>query len=120
MAPMVSLLSDILCKSGQRKITYFFGAVTKRDLFFLDEMAEFERKIPNFTFVPALSDPQPDDGWKGTTGLITVPLANYLSSIQTDKAQGYLCGSPGMIHACISVMKEKGMPGDQIFFDPFG
>jgi len=120
MAPMVSLLSDMLKDPPKRKATYFFGAVTKRDIFFLDEMAEFEKRIPNFNFVPALSDPQPDDDWDGETGLITVPLGNYLSTIKTENAQGYLCGSPGMIHACVNVMKENGISGENIFFDPFG
>lgn len=120
MAPMVSLLSDMLRKPPMRKVTYFFGAVSKRDIFFLNKMVDFEKQISNFTFIPALSDPQPDDQWDGETGLITVPLDKYLSGINTENAQGYLCGSPGMIDACIKVMKDKGMSDDQIFFDPFG
>lgn len=120
MAPMVSLLSDMARTPPERKVTYFFGAVKKRDLFYMDEMTEFEKKIPNFTFVPALSDPDPEDEWSGKTGLITEPLAEYLSTADMENAQGYLCGSPGMINACIQVMKEKGLSGDRIFFDPFG
>lgn len=119
MAPMVSLLDQIATKKIDRKITYFFGAVTKKDLFYSEEMAEYEKKIPNFTYVPALSDPEPDDVWDGETGLITVPLENYLKDRDLATAQGYLCGSPGMINACIKIMKKYGISDDRIFFDPF-
>ena len=120
MAPMISLLSDMAKNKNARKATYFFGAVTKRDLFYLDEMKLLEKDVPNFTFVPALSEPAAEDDWHGATGLITKPLEDYLSTIDAKNAQGYLCGSPGMINACVNVMKSKGMDEKQIFFDPFG
>ena len=120
MAPIVSLLEDIVHRKIDRKITYFFGALTRKDLFFLDEMAEFEKKIPGFTFVPALSEPEPDDDWDGVTGLITKPLEEYLQKIDATSCQAYLCGSPGMINASINVMKKYQMKMDQIFYDPFG
>lgn len=120
MAPMVSLLEDMARNGNSRKATYFFGALTTKDMFYLDELAEFEKQIPNFKFVPALSAPEPGDDWHGEKGLITVPLENHLKQIDTSTAQGYLCGSPGMINACIVVMKKNGMTSDRIFFDPFG
>lgn len=120
MAPMVSLLADMAKNGEKRKVTYFFGALMKKDMFYLDEMAAFEKQIPNFKFVPALSSPTPEDDWNGEKGLITVPLENHLKTIDTSKAQGYLCGSPGMINACIAVMKKYGITADRIFFDPFG
>ncbi|HDP99318.1 MAG TPA: 2Fe-2S iron-sulfur cluster binding domain-containing protein [bacterium] len=119
MAPMVSLLHEILTKKIDRKVTYFFGAVTKKDLFYLDEMKEFEKKIQNFSFVPALSHPESDDQWSGETGLITEPLEKYLKQIETADVQGYLCGSPGMINACVEILKKYGIPGERTFFDPF-
>jgi len=120
MAPMVSLLADMAKNKNNRKATYFFGALTKKDMFYLDEIAAFEKQIPNFKFVPALSSPAPDDEWDGEKGLITVPLENHLKKIDTSKAQGYLCGSPGMINACTTIMKNLGITSDRIFFDPFG
>jgi Na+-transporting NADH:ubiquinone oxidoreductase subunit F len=120
MAPMVSLLADMAKNKETRKATYFFGALTKKDMFYLDEMAMFEKEIPNFKFVPALSSPAPDDEWDAEKGLITVPLENHLKKIDTSKAQGYLCGSPGMINACTAIMKKLGISSDRIFFDPFG
>ena len=119
MAPIVSLLSEILHKKIERKVTYFFGAVTEKDLFYVDEMKAFEDHLLNFTFVPALSEPPSKAKWKGETGLITVPLEKYLKKIKTDDAQGYLCGSPGMIKACVDVFKRHGVANDRIFFDPF-
>jgi len=120
MAPMVSLLADMAKNQITRKATYFFGALAKKDMFYLDEMREFEKQLPNFKFVPALSSPAPEDDWKGEKGLITMPLENQLKQIDTSKAQGYLCGSPGMINACTAIMKKHGITADRIFFDPFG
>jgi Na+-transporting NADH:ubiquinone oxidoreductase subunit F len=119
MAPMVSLLDEIATRKINRKVTYFFGAVTKKDLFYDEAMAAFEQQIPTFTYVPALSAPAPDDDWHGQTGLITLPLENYLKDRDLAQAQGYLCGSPGMINACIKVLKKYGITDDRIFFDPF-
>ncbi|UCE06292.1 MAG: 2Fe-2S iron-sulfur cluster binding domain-containing protein [bacterium] len=120
MAPMVSLLADMAKNKIIRKTTYFFGALAKKDMFYLNEMEEFEKQIPNFKFVPALSAPQPDDEWDGEVGLITAPLENYLKKIDNAKTQGYLCGSPGMINACVAIMKKYGIASERIFFDPFG
>ncbi len=120
MAPMTSLLEDIAHRKIARKVIYFFGALTRNDLFYLDEMEALTKKIPNFTFVPALSQPEPDDEWNGEKGLITQPLETYLQKMNTSECQGYLCGSPGMINACIAIMKKYGITSDRIYYDPFG
>jgi len=119
MAPMVSLLSELERNQSKRKTTYFFGSVTKRDLFYLNEMKRFEKQIPNFSFVPALSQPAPEDNWQGVSGLITAPLEDYLKKIKTEDAQAYLCGSPGLIDACVQIFKKYGITEDRIYFDPF-
>ncbi len=120
MAPMVSLLHEIREKGIKRKVTYFFGANTKMDLFYDEEMAQFEKEIPNFKFNPSLVKLDPGDTWQGVVGLITEPLENYLKQIDGKTAQGYLCGSPGMINACIHILKKYGVTSDKIFYDPFG
>lgn len=119
MAPMVALLEEIATKKITRKITYFFGAVTRKDLFYDDEMADLEKRVPNFKYIPALSAPEPEDNWDGETGLITMPLENYLKDKDNAKSQGYLCGSPGMINACMKVLQKHGIDENRIFFDPF-
>ena len=119
MAPMVSLLSELARSKSHRKITFFFGAVSGKDLFYTEEMKHFEEVIPHFAFVPALSQPDPGDEWKGERGLITVSLENHLKKSDNSESQAYLCGSPGMIKACIGVLKKHGLTDERIFFDPF-
>jgi Na+-transporting NADH:ubiquinone oxidoreductase subunit F len=122
MAPLKSIILDMLEK-GQtdREFWYFFGARAVRDLFYLDELKEIERKWPNFHFIAALSEPLPDDNWKGEVGLITNVLDKYLETvIKKDRTkEGYLCGSPGMIDACIKVMQKHGVTNDNIYYDKF-
>ncbi len=122
MAPIKSILMDLFEKGDQsRHIWYFFGARSKRDLFYLDLFGDLEERWPLFHFIPALSDPLPEDEWKGETGLITDVLDEYLRDrVDSDHAkEGYLCGSPGMINACVQVMKNNGIPEDRIYYDKF-
>lgn len=119
MAPIVALLAEIALKKIPRKVVYFFGAVTEKDLFYLQEMAEFKKQIIDFTFIPALSGANVGDEWKGERGLITVPLANHLQGKDNSKTQAYMCGSPGMIKACNVVLQKYGLSEDRIFYDPF-
>ncbi len=117
MAPIKSMLLDMAEKASTRKATYFFGARAVRDLFLVDEMRTLEKKLPGFTFVPALSNPLPEDSWTGETGLITEVLDRHFTKL--DHHEAYLCGSPGMIDASIKVLKAKGMPEELIYFDKF-
>ncbi len=117
MAPIKSILLDMVEKGIDRKVRYFFGAVTKRDLFLVDEMKELENKLPDFQFIPALSAPLPEDDWDGQTGLITEVLDRHLES--GENLEAYLCGSPGMIDACIKVLTNNGVPDELIYYDKF-
>lgn len=123
MAPFKSMLYH-MNETGafpEKEIWYFFGARSLRDMFYLDEMRELSARWPRFHFVAALSEPKPEDNWTGETGLITDVLDRYLQSkVDAGKGlEGYLCGSPGMINACINVMKKNGMGEDKIYFDKF-
>jgi len=86
-------------------------------MFYLDEMKEFEVALPDFRFIPALSKPAPEDAWEGEVGLITEVVGRHCP----DGAgkESYLCGSPGMIDACIKVLTAHGMASDRIFYDKF-
>ena len=117
MAPIKAILSDMVEKGSTRKATYFFGAVSKRDLFLVEEMRELEKKLPNFKYVPALSGPKPEDNWDGETGLITEVLDRHLDS--GENVEAYLCGSPGMIDASIAVLTKKGIPEELVYYDKF-
>ena len=117
MAPIKSMLLDMEKQGNTRKAAYFFGARSKRDLFLLDEMRELEKKMPNFTFIPALSEPQPEDNWEGEVGLITDVVRRMTKDGSNSEA--YLCGSPGMINACMTVLNEVGVLPENIFYDKF-
>jgi Na+-transporting NADH:ubiquinone oxidoreductase subunit F len=121
MAPIRSIVLDMMEKGVERNAYYFFGARSKKDLFYLEEMKEIESKMPNFHFIPALSDPLPEDGWEGEVGLITDVVDRYLAGQGDEPSrEGYLCGSPGMINACISVLKKHNVPEEKIYYDKFG
>ena len=115
MAPFRSILMEMRHTRNPRRTRYFFGAVTRRDLFYLEEMQEFERELPDFRFIPALSKPAPDDAWTGELGLITDVVGRHAADGADQEA--YLCGSPGMIDACIKVLTGKGMTADKVHFD---
>jgi Na+-transporting NADH:ubiquinone oxidoreductase subunit F len=117
MAPIKAILLDIAEKGITRRATYFFGARAVRDLFLVDEMRALEQRIPGFRFIPALSNPLPEDEWQGETGLITEVLDRHYEKL--DNHQAYLCGSPGMIDAAIRVFKSKGLTEEHIFYDKF-
>ena len=117
MAPIKSMLSDMAERGIRRKAVYFFGARSKKDLFLADEMRELEKKLPQFKFIPILSHPQPEDAWEGETGLITDVVDRRIGRVQDPEA--YLCGSPGMINACVKVLKKNRIPEDKIYYDRF-
>ncbi|KGE73172.1 oxidoreductase [Spirochaeta lutea] len=123
MAPFKSIFSHMV-DTGEienREVWYFFGARTTKDLFYLEWLADLEKKYKNFHFIPALSEPEENADWKGETGLITEVLKSYLETkIDTEKTkEGYLCGSPGMLDACMIVMRQFGMDENKIYFDKF-
>ncbi len=117
MAPIKSILLDMEKSQNPRPAQYFFGARSKRDLFLLDEMKALETSIPNFTFIPALSEPLEEDNWEGEIGLITDVVHRNVKDASLSEA--YLCGSPGMIDACIKVLSDLGVREDCIFYDKF-
>ncbi|MBN2202025.1 2Fe-2S iron-sulfur cluster binding domain-containing protein [bacterium] len=120
MAPFASILGDMVAKGDRRNVTYFFGAVCRRDLYYLEEMNAFREKLPGFRFIPVVSQPEICDKWEGETGLVTVPLSEWLKSRGgTDGLEAYLCGSPGMIQACRMVLRDHGVAGNRVYFDSF-
>lgn len=123
MAPFKSIFNSMI-EDGifrNREIWYFFGARAIRDCYYMDWLYELEKKYANFHFIPALSDPLPEDNWEGPTGLITEVLDGYLKKDIDPHStrEGYLCGSPGMLDACMAVMGKNNMKTEEIFFDKF-
>jgi len=118
MAPLWSVLNSMAERGIERKATYYYGARTRKDLFYLDRLQQLEERLPDFRFVPALSMATPEDEWDGETGLITEVLNRNLEAGQK-QMQAYLCGPPPMIDAAIPVLVSKGIGEDRIFFDKF-
>lgn len=116
-APILSILSRLEELGMKRNIKYFFGAKAKKDLYLTEYLQSIEKKYPNFQYIPALSEPDEEDEWKGETGLITEVVERLTSTLEDSEA--YLCGSPGMIDACIKVLEKKQMPSEQIHYDKF-
>jgi Na+-transporting NADH:ubiquinone oxidoreductase subunit F len=117
MAPVWSVLQDLRQKNSGRRISYFFGALTQKDLFLTDELYKLEKEMPAFKFTPALSNEPADSGWQGERGLITEVVSRRIPDCSGYEA--YLCGSPGMIKASIAVLKKGGMSEENIFYDKF-
>ena len=117
MAPIKSILLNMEEHGSRRPARYFFGARAMHDLFFVEEMKRLETTLPDFQFIPALSQPLPEDNWKGETGLITDVVDRHVS--EGSGAEAYLCGSPAMIDACVRTLSAKGIPRERIFFDKF-
>jgi Na+-transporting NADH:ubiquinone oxidoreductase subunit F len=122
MSPIRSIINTLSEQNKiNRKISYFFGARSTRDLFYLEEFYALEKKHELFKFIPVLSEPEENDGWTGETGLVTEALDRHLKSAKNsqDIKEGYLCGSPGMIDACVKVMLDNGIRQDKIYYDKF-
>ncbi len=117
MAPIWSMLRDMREKGINRQAHYFFGALTQNDLFFLDEMKQLEKELPNFRFVPALSKEPDESDWTGERGIITEVVKKHIPD--TSDHEAYLCGSPGMIDACIKALTGNGMKAEKIYYDKF-
>lgn len=134
MAPMRSHLFHLFhtLKSG-RKVTFFYGGRTKRELFYIDDFRKIEKEFPNFRFVVALDNPLPEDNWTlkkdindpegdGFKGFVhNVVINEFLSKHPApEDIEVYFCGPPMMNQSVIKMCDEWGIPEDQVAFDDFG
>lgn len=117
MAPIRSIAYYLAERGMPRKFSYFFGARTKKDLFFTEEFEELEEKFPNFRYITALSEPRPEDRWEGEVGFITQTAEKYIE-LDGEK-EAYLCGPPPMLNAAMQVLNRNGVDSDNIYFDKF-
>jgi len=123
MAPLRSHLFHLFhtAKSG-RKVSYWYGARSKREIFYEEHFRAIEKKFPNFTFNIALSEPLPEDNWTGYTGFIhQVIYDEYLSKHEEpEEIEFYMCGPPMMNDAVNKMLYDMGVPDEMIAFDDFG
>jgi Na+-transporting NADH:ubiquinone oxidoreductase subunit F len=123
MAPMRSHIFDQLKRlSTKRKISFWYGARSLREAFYGEEFDQLQAENPNFTWRLALSDPLPEDNWKGLTGFIhNVLYENYLKDHPApEDCEYYMCGPPMMSAAAITMLTNLGVERDNIIFDDFG
>ncbi len=123
MAPLRSQIFHMFhTEKTNRKVSYWYGARSMREVFYDDEFAAIEKDFPNFKFNIALSEPLPEDNWTGYTGFIhQVVLDNYLSKHpEPEEIEFYLCGPPMMNSAVFKMLDNLGVPKESIAFDDFG
>ena len=123
MAPLRSHLFHLFhtLKTG-RKVSYWYGARSRREMFYDDHFKAIEDKFPNFSYHVALSDPMESDNWTGFTGFIhQVVLDNYLSKHEDPtEIEYYMCGPPMMNKAVTGMLHDLGVEEEMIDFDDFG
>lgn len=122
MAPLRSqILDQLLRVKADRKITFWYGARSKLELFFEEEFKELAEKYPNFSFYAALSSPMPEDKWDGMTGYIHQQLHDHYLADHEDptEIEYYLCGPPMMVQAIEDMLDDLGVEPEMIAYDKF-
>lgn len=123
MAPLRAIIFDQLERLGtDRRISFWYGARSKVELYYADEFEALQKKHANFTWTVALSDPKQEDNWDGPTGFVhNVAYQAYLKNHATpEDCEYYLCGPPLMIRAVFSMLDDIGVERSSIFSDDFG
>ncbi len=123
MAPMRSHIFDQLCRlNSKRKITFWYGARSKNEMFYVDDFDRLAREHENFEWHVALSEPLPEDNWEGYTGFIHQVLYDvYLKHHSApEDCEYYLCGPPMMSKAVITMLLDQGVEQENILYDDFG
>jgi Na+-transporting NADH:ubiquinone oxidoreductase subunit F len=123
MAPMRSHIFDQLRRiKTKRKITFWYGARSLREMFYVDDFNQLQAENPNFKWHIALSEPKPEDNWTGYTGFIhNVLYENYLKNHPApEDCEYYMCGPPMMNAAVIKMLTDIGVERENIMLDDFG
>ncbi len=123
MAPMRSHIFDQLKRiQTDRKITFWYGARSRREIFYEDEFNQLQEEHENFKWFVALSDPQPEDNWDGPKGFIHEVLYDlYIKDhAAPDDCEYYMCGPPVMNAAVVGMLENQGVEREDIMFDDFG
>ncbi|MDW6001655.1 NADH:ubiquinone reductase (Na(+)-transporting) subunit F [Vibrio mangrovi] len=123
MAPMRSHIFDQLKRlKSKRKMSFWYGARSKREMFYVEDFDELQAENDNFNWFCALSDPLPEDNWDGYTGFIhNVLFENYLKDHDApEDCEYYMCGPPVMNAAVINMLKDLGVEEENILLDDFG
>jgi len=123
MAPLRSHIFELFKgRKTNRKVSYWYGGRSLRELFYVDQFREIEEQFPNFRFQIGLSEPEPEDHWDGYVGFIhQVLYDNYLRDHPApEDIEYYLCGPPMMNQAVFKLLDDLGVENENIAFDDFG
>ena len=123
MAPMRSHIFHLFkTLKTTRKVSFWYGARSRREIFYENDFKQIEAEFPNFSFNIALSEPKPEDNWDGYEGFIHKVIEdNYLHNHQEpEEIEYYLCGPPMMTAAVTKMLDDYGVPEEMIAFDDFG
>ncbi|HUP24590.1 MAG TPA: NADH:ubiquinone reductase (Na(+)-transporting) subunit F, partial [Thermoanaerobaculia bacterium] len=123
MAPMRSHIFDLFHRvKTKRKVTFWYGARSIRESFYNDDFERIAAANSNFSWHLALSEPLPEDNWKGHKGFIhQVLYEQYLKSHPApEDLEYYICGPPLMLQACMKMLDDLGVEPENILFDDFG
>ena len=122
MAPLRSHIYHLFrTLKTKRKVTYFYGGRSLRELFYTEDFRAIEKDFKNFKYHVALSEPLPEDNWDGATGFIhQAALDLYLKDHpEPEELEYYLCGPPQMLDAIMDMLDNLGVPEENIAFDEF-
>jgi Na+-transporting NADH:ubiquinone oxidoreductase subunit F len=123
MAPMRAHIFDQLRRqNSRRKMSFWYGARSKREMFYVEDFEGLAAEHDNFVWHVALSDPLPEDEWSGHTGFIhEVLLENYLRDHPApEDIEYYICGPPMMTQAVLGMLADLGVEQENILLDDFG
>ncbi len=120
MSPIWSILRDHVASGEDRRVYFFYGARTRADLFYLDDIAAITAAHPDVTFTPVLSHADTDPDWHGATGFVHQVVASELKRLGIEgDADAYACGPPPMIDALQPVLFMQDFDPERTFFDKF-
>lgn len=123
MAPLRSHIFELFRnRKTNRKVSFWYGGRSARELFYVDHFRQLEKEFPNFKFHIALSEPKPEDNWQGYVGFIhQVVYDNYLKNHPApEDIEYYICGPPMMNAAIFKMLDDLGVPQENIAYDDFG
>jgi Na+-transporting NADH:ubiquinone oxidoreductase subunit F len=123
MAPLRSHIMHMFkTQRTDRKVSFWYGARSKREMFYVEDFDALQKEFPNFQWHVALSEPKPEDNWTGYTGFIhNVVLKEYLAKHPSpEDIEYYLCGPPMMNSAVLKMLDDLGVDPEMIDLDDFG
>ncbi len=117
LAPVMSMLYQIKEEGIQRKTTLFYGDRKPRDLYFRDQLEQWQKEIQNFSYNLTLTRSTAEDRWEGETGRVT----DLIKKLIPDNApvDVYICGAPPMVESCEKLLEQKGISAENVFYDKF-